>query len=189
MATNINLVSPEGEKKSLLTGKAALFFSILLVVLVLGVYGAISYLGKNYTAEKNQIETEVQAEKAKMEGPAYAALADFQERIDLLDKIIDDHAYWDEYLKNLSKYVLPEVRFTEFTGGEKEDSVSVKGIAPNFEVLSRGIILLQEYPGVDAIEFKSANEKTGADSQAGIEFELAMTMNKSALKSNSAGAK
>lgn len=189
MVTNINLVSPENENKMPLSGRATLLFSAALVVLILGIYGAISYLEKKYVSEKNRLETEIQAEKAKMNSPGFAALADFQERLDLLGKIIGDHAYWDEYLKRLSKYILPEIRLTDFSSGEKADTITLKGVAPNFEALSRGIILLQKSPEVESIEFKSAGEKTETEGQTGIDFELAVKANKDAFKTDFSGTK
>ncbi|MDI6777603.1 MAG: PilN domain-containing protein [Patescibacteria group bacterium] len=190
MTANINLVSPENENKPAMSGKAMLFLSIGLVVLTLAVYGAISFMGKNYSDKKASLESDIQVEKAKMSSPNYAALADFQDRIYLLGKIVDDHAYWDKYLKELSKYVLPEIRFSELSGGEKEDVFSIKGIASNFETLSRGIMLLQKFPGISSVEFKGASEKTDVNgSQSGIEFELTATADGKYLQGNSAEAR
>jgi len=186
MVTNINLVTPESEKKPLLTGKASLALSVGLVILMLGVYGALSYLKWKYSSEKQDTETQIQDEKNKMSGPNYAAVSDFQERLDVLSKVVDDHSYWDAFLKSFSKYILPEVRLTSVSWDEKKNAMEVKGIAPNFEVLSREIILLQKFSGAGSVEFKNAGEKAaGENSQGGISFELDVKIEKNILNGKS----
>lgn len=190
MVTNINLVSPENANKSMLTGKATLFLSLGLVVLVLAAYAAINFAGQRYLSQKSVLENEIQAEKAKMSGSNYAALADFQGRIDLLGKIVDDHVYWDLYLKELGKYVLPEIRFQNVSGNEKGDGITIRGIASNFEALSRGMILLEKFPGISSVEFKGASEKSGGEGGSpGVEFNLTAVVNGKYLKETLAGSR
>lgn len=188
MVTNINLVSPDSGSKSIFSGKATLVLSISLVFLVLVAYGAIYIVTKNYSSKRAAFESEIQLENAKMMSPEYASMADFQEKATLLGKIVDDHAYWDNYLKELSKFVLPEIRFSKIMGNEKGNDLAIKGIATNFDSLSKGMILLQRFPGISSIEFKRAAEKSGSDgSQSGIEFDLTAAVNADFLEGNPAG--
>ena len=186
MVSNINLVAPESEKKPLLTGKASLALSVSLIILALGVYGVASYLKCRYLSEKQNVEAQIQDEKSKMSGSNYAAVSDFQERMDILDKVIGDHTYWDAFLKDFSKYVLPEVRLTSLSWNENKNAMEVKGIAPNFDVLSREIILLQKFSGAGSVEFKSASEKAaGEDTQGGINFILSVKVDENTLSKGS----
>lgn len=184
MVTNINLVSPESEKKPILTGKASLTLAVIFLVIALAVYGAVSYLSGRYLAEKQDLEAQIQNEKSKLSGPNYTTVTDFQERVTLLGKILGNHYYWNDYLKSLSKYVLPEVRLSKFDGDNEKNSASIRGVAPNYDVLARELILLQKFPGVSSVEFQSASED-----QSGVQFNLNVVLNKEALKRNLAGGK
>jgi hypothetical protein len=186
MVTNINLVSQESENKSMLTGKSTLFVSITLVILSIIAYGAVNYLGKNYASKAASQETEIQAEKAKLSSPNYKALADFQERNVLIGKIVDDHSTYEGYFTELSKYILPDLRVTQISISEDDSSLSLSGITQNYETLSRGIILLQKFPGVSSVEFKNAGaSKSNDESQGGLSFSLSAKINKSSLKASS----
>jgi Tfp pilus assembly protein PilN len=183
MVTNINLAAPENEKKTMLTGKAALVLSILLVLLTLFVFGAVSYFKNSYSVQAAQAESDINKEKAIMSGKTYSELFDFQERLTLLDGVLGNHSYWDSFLKNFSQYIIPDVHLTGLTFNDKDKTLNIKGIASNFEVLSREIILLKSYPGADSIEFKNASESTqSGDGQSGVSFELNIKTNPSVLK-------
>lgn len=184
MVTNINLVSPESEKKTTLTGKTSLTLAVGLLATTLAVYGAMVYLSGRYSAEKQDLESQIQNGKSELGGPNYANVADFQGRIVLLGKVLENHYYWNDYLKSLSKYVLPEVRLSKFNADSEKKSVDISGIAPNYDVLARELILLQRFPGASSVEFRGASE-----SEKGIQFNLSIALNKEALKKNLAGGK
>lgn len=178
MVTNINLVSPEGEEKRKFSGKLALFISVGLVVVILVAYGAISIFNRKFSSEQKNLDIQIQDEKTRISGTTYASIADFQERLNLLEKIIADHPYWNDYVKNFSRYLLPDVRLSSFSGSLGEGKISIKGVAPSYEVLSRQIILLQKFPGAKSVEFKNSSGAT----QGGIDFGLEITVNEEAFK-------
>ena len=181
MVTNINLAAPESQNKINLTGKASLFLSLFLLLLAIGIYGGVSFLSSYYLNGKNQIENKIQAESARISGPAYAEVTDFQERLSLIDKIIEDHVYFDSYIKNFSKYVLPEVRLTSFDWKGEDSELALSGIATNFDTLSRELILLKNSPIIQSVEFKSATESSGTEGQSGVKFDLTAKIKKEAL--------
>lgn len=181
MVTNINLVSSESEKKASLTGKTTLILSALLLLLTIGIFAAVSFLSNYYLREKEQVESQIQTESAKISGPEYAEMADFQERLNLVDKILGDHIYFDSCLKNFSKYILPEVRLTEFNWKGEGNEIAVSGITTNFDTLSRELILLKNSPIIQSVEFKNAMESLSAEGQSEITFGLTAKMKKEAL--------
>ncbi len=182
MATNINLIAPESRSKTAFSGKFSIILSMVIVVLALGAYGVIIFLSAKYASADRTAQAGIQSERDKMSGPAFAAVADFQNRLDILDKVIGDHYQWNVFLKSFSKYVLPEVRLKSLAWDEKDDKLNVKGVAPNFDALSREIILLQKFTGAGTVEFKQAGEGTSAEvSQGGINFELNVKVNRDSL--------
>jgi len=185
MVTNINLAAPEAKsEKTLLTGKLALVLAVLLVLLTLLVFGAILYFKNSYSSQAGQIESDIKQEKAKMSTATYSDLFDYQERLTLLDGVLNGHGYWDSFLKNFSQYVIPDVHLTSLSLDKKDMALNLKGVASNFDVLSREIILLKSYPGIDSVEFKNASEGTAASGggQNGVNFELNIKTNQSVLK-------
>lgn len=183
MVTNINLVAPEAKDKSLITRKSTLILSISAVLLVLVVFGAVLYFKNSYSTQVEQTEKDIAQEKSKLTGNTYSDLFYFQERLALLDDILGNHSYWDIFLKNFSKYVIPNVRLTSLSFDNKDMKIGINGIASNFEVLSREMILLKSYPGADSVEFKSATENIASEGgQSGVNFELDIKTNQSVFK-------
>jgi Tfp pilus assembly protein PilN len=181
MVTNINLAAPEGEKKTLLTGKTSLVLSVVLLLITVGAYVGVIFLSGYYLGKKNQIENQVQTEKARISGPEYAEVSDFQERLNLLDKVLEDHVYFDNYVKSFSKYILPETRLSSFEWKGDTSEITIAGTTTNFDTLSKELILLKNSPIVQSVEFKSATESKSAEGQSGVTFGLTAKIKKEEL--------
>jgi hypothetical protein len=186
MASNIDLASPEMAEKKSISGKSALVFSVFLLVIVFAIFLVLTFLKSKYSADDKAISDQISQEQSKISGATFADIFDFQARLDSAGKIIDDHAYWDSTAKRMSSYVIPEVKLTSFSG--KKDStgsgtIEISGIASNLDALSRELILLKDFPGLDSLEFKNAGESQGqADQPGGIKFDASLKMNKSAFQ-------
>lgn len=185
MVTNINLVSPESVNKSSLTGRSSFLLSIILIVIVASAYGVILYFTRSYTDQNKDLEKSIETEKKKLSGDNYTALFDFQDRLVMLDKIIADHTYWDVFLREFSRYVIPEVTLTKLHYNEKEGILEATGIATNYESLSRELMLLRDYPGTVSVDFKNSKEETAnSKSPGGISLDVEIKLDKSVLKNN-----
>jgi hypothetical protein len=183
MATNINLVVQETENKTLLTGKSALVLSIVLVLVTLLAYGAVLFFKGRYVAQAALLDNSIAQERLTMSGPAYTDLFDFQERLTLLNGVLDNHGYWDSFLRDFSKYIIPDVHLTNLSFDEGSGTLKLQGVALNMEVLSREAILLKDYPGAESVEFNSAVESAGgADGESGVIFMLDIKTNPSVFK-------
>lgn len=186
MASNMDFSSPEVAEKKSLTGKSALIFSALLLVIVFAIFLVLTFLKSKYSADDKAISGQISAEQSKIGGVTFADIVDFQTRLDSAGKIIDDHAYWDSMAKRMSSYVIPEVKLTNFSG--KKDltgagTIDISGIASNLDALSRELILLKGFPNLDSLEFKNAGESQGQTGQpGGVKFDASLKMNKSAFQ-------
>jgi len=176
MITNINLAAPESKKKTILSGRLSLILSGVILALAIGSYGAIIFLANYYSNQKRQVDNQIQIKNAKISGAEFVEQTDFQERLNLLDKILRDHFSFDGYLKNFSKYVLPEVHLTSLSWENSENKVTVLGIADNFDVLSRQLVLLKNSPIVQSLEFKNAAQSSSAENQKGVTFGLSVKL-------------
>ena len=187
MVTNINLSSPEVAEKRSLTGKSALILSVVLFVIVMAAYAAVFFLEKSYANQEKEIEAAIIEKQSEIQGPAFTDALDFQERLNLLDKVVDDHSYWDGLFVKMGSYIIPEVRLDKFSGtkdGAGGGLVEISGIATSMDALSRELILLKSFPGVDSFEFKQAGEKVSqaSDKPGGISFGASLKMNKSSFQ-------
>jgi hypothetical protein len=183
MVTNINLVAPETGNKPAISGKSALMLSILLVFIVSLAYGAFFYFKNSYAAQNKELQKSIEGEKKKLNGDNYFNLFDFQERLVMLDKIVADHSYWDSFLKDFSRYIIPEVTLTKITYNEKEGILTITGYATNYESLSRELILLRSYPGAKSIDFRNSSEESETSkSPGGVSLKVEMTLDKSVLR-------
>ncbi|MDD3487462.1 MAG: hypothetical protein PHF35_03755 [Candidatus Moranbacteria bacterium] len=131
------------------------------MAVVFGLYLFLKGMESRYVSQNENVLSQIETEKSKMNSPEFAEIIDFQNRLNLLDKIIDDHGYWDNMLKNMSGYIIPEARFSSISG-KKEDggdiSISIAGIAPNIDAVSRELILLQSFPDLSSLEFENIGE-------------------------------
>jgi Tfp pilus assembly protein PilN len=168
MVTNINFTTPEDKEKIGFSGKISLILSGLLLVLALGIYAVISLFSASYAKQEKETESQIQSENAKIAGAEFTESADFQQRLNLLDKVLEDHFSFDSQLKNFSKYILPEVRLTDFSWEEGENKIVFSGTAPNFDVLSRQLILLKNAPIVQSVEFKKTDQSASTEEQKGM---------------------
>ncbi len=187
MVTNINLSSPEVAEKRTLTGKSALILSIVLLAIVAAAYAAIIFLKSRYESQEKKVSAAIAEKQGEMKGSSFSDALDFQERLNLLDKVVDDHPYWDGLFVKMGSYMIPEVRLDKFSGtkdGAGGGLVEITGTAANMDALSRELILLKDLPGIDSFEFKQAGEKVvqGTDQQSGILFSVDLKMNQSAFQ-------
>jgi len=180
MVTNINLVAPEEEKKTALSGKTTIVLSFSLLLAVLAVWLVLAQISRGYQSQQISTENQIQQEKNKISGQDYAALADFQERVDLLNRIIPDHSYFDVYLRNFSQYLLPGVSLINFKWDSSGDKVTLQGTSPSFDSLSKALILLKKYPNLASVELKNASEALSQNGSVGISFEIDAVVNKTA---------
>lgn len=187
MVTNINLSSPEVAEKRSLTGKSALILSVVLLAVVAAAYATIIFLKSRYESQEKKVSAAIAEKQGEMKGSSFSDALDFQERLNLLDKVVDDHSYWDGLFVKMGSYIIPEVRLDKFSGkkdGAGGGIVEISGIATSMDALSRELILLKSFPGVDSFEFKQAGEKIGqgTDQQSGISFVASLKINKSSFQ-------
>lgn len=186
MVTNINLTSPEISEKKSFSGKAVLISSFVILAVVITIYGALSFLNSRYAAEEIKLAGEISQEEGMISGTKFADIFDFHDRLNLADKVIDDHAYWDNLLKRMSAYVIPEVRLSKFSGqkdGSGGGTIEITGTAPSLDVISRELILLKDFPNLDSLEFKNAGQGTGSGGQPGeLTFVASLKINKAAFQ-------
>jgi hypothetical protein len=186
MVSNINLTSPEATEKKSLTGKPALIFSSLLLVAIFAILFGLVFLKSRYVVQGQETDTKITQEQEKIKGPIFADVLDFQGRLNLLDKAIDDHGYWDTLLKKMGSYVIPEVRFENLSGTRDLSGgglIDIKGTTANLDSLSRELILLKSFPDADSLEFKGASETSGqGEGQSGISFNASLKIKKSAFQ-------
>lgn len=182
MTTNINLSSTESSEKKPATGKLALVLSLALLLVAFSVLFALVFFKSRYNGQIMQTENEIAQEQSKLKDASYADMMNFQEGLNLLDEVIGDHAYWDRLLVNIAPYVIGEVRFESFSGKINSEGgavVEVKGTAASLEALSRELILLKNFPGLDSLEFK---ETSANISQSGVQFGMDLKVNKKAFE-------
>ena len=183
MVTNINLSSPEIVEKKSLTGKSALILSLVLLVFVVTVYAAVIFLKGRYVSQGKAIDTAIAEKKSEISGTAFSDAIDFQEKLNLLDKVVDDHPYWDGLLVKMGSYIIPEVRLDKLSGKRDQAGgglIEISGTAASLDALARELILLKSFPGLDSFEFKNAGQGTGQ--QGGISFSASLKMNKSSFQ-------
>jgi hypothetical protein len=186
MVTNINLVSPEEEKKSSLSGKNILVLSASILIVVFALLAVVVFLKNKYLADEKQASAQVEQQQNLLSGKEYLEIADFQSRLNLIEKIIGDHSYWDVFLKKMSGYVIPDTKLGSFSG--KMDStglatVDVAGMATNNDTASRELILLKDFPGASSLEFGKMGIDAGqAEGQSAVLFGASLKIEKKAFQ-------
>jgi hypothetical protein len=182
MVTNIDFTSPEASEKKSFSGKTALIISGVLLVFVSLALAGLLFMKNRYVSQQKEIEAEISLEQDKIKGSEFTDVLDFQDRLNLLDKTISNHSYWDALLLQLGSYVIPEVRFEKFSGEASSSGgskINITGAAGNLDSLSRELILLKSFPGLDSLEFKGASDNPGG---GGVSFDVSLKVNKSVFQ-------
>jgi hypothetical protein len=183
MVTNINLSSSEIEKKPALTGKSTLIISIFLLVAAIVIYGVLVFLRDKYTKDAEQVKSAIEQGKKELSGSDYADVADFQERLNLLDGIISSRFSWSRFIPEFGKYVLPEVKLNSFSPAE--GSLPISGTASSYEAVFREINLLKKLSGVELVELNDASEAVVKEGEsARISFKADLKLNKKTFMEN-----
>ncbi len=160
----------------------ALVLSAVLLIVAFSVLGGLIFLNNKYNRQGMQTDQEIAQEQNKMRNESYAELINFQEGLNLLDKAVDDHVYWDKLLLSISPYVIPEVHLESFSGKINPGGsalIEISGVAVNLEALSRELILLKNFPGLDSLELKEAGASAG---QSGVQFNAELKISQKAFE-------
>ncbi len=176
----INFSSGEIKKERLaVSGKISLIISLTVILIVIATYLVLAILNKSEIAKKEKLENLYSETKFGFENnPQYVEMVNFQNKLKILSQIAGDHFYWNNFLSEISQYILPEVYLKEISAGSGK--VSMKGLATNFEAITKQLQLLQSYSGVESVELIRAAENTG-QTEGGITFEIDVIPAKSTL--------
>lgn len=186
MVTNINLSSPEETEKKSFSGKSALVLSAAILFALVASLLVLNFLKGKYTADGQSITMQITQEQNKINEGGLVDVLDFEGRLNLLEKVADGHGYWDNLLKKMGAYVLPEVKLTKFSGARDADGsgrIELSGTAANLDALSRELLLLKSFPDLVSLEFKDATEGAGQSGQpAGVSFNASLKISQSAFQ-------
>ena len=160
----INLLKNELQGKGIFSfasfgpkGLVPLYTALGILVFELLVYGGMVYYGKNL--DKKALEYEQQAAAVDMEigkvDKDRRAAVSFQQRLNNLQVLLNNHQFWFEVMDELAKYTVKTVQFEAMQAAPCESKISIMGSVPSYTELGKFLIGLRQSPRILDLDLKT----------------------------------
>lgn len=152
--------------------KALPWFSLLLIVLVLGAYFLFDYQGKkteNLLEEKKQ---EIARNQAPEQIELEKRVLGFQKRIDDVILLLKAKEKTSDSLKFLETYVHPKIYFNNLSIDFESRTLIIDGSSNDFTSLGQQIFAFQKDPFIEKVELSSVGLSDQGDVKFSIELFL-----------------
>jgi hypothetical protein len=138
---NINLSSGEMEKAPAIelgNGGQVAIFSALIVVLLL--YGGELLYGRKLTSDIDKVKTEYESGSKIISGPEAATVSDFDKRLTLAKKEVDQGRNIRENLEKIEKAIIPGVYLSSFKFDDKANTITLDCVGDGYNLAAKQIL-------------------------------------------------
>lgn len=165
---NINLAthSYAADRKSVSYSVGLTVTFVVLVVLLIG-YGAILFIDKNTQAKSAEADSQYAAEYQKLI-TSNKDVVDFQNRLIIAKDLVVQEGVGYSSLPAVEKAMIPGVYLADFNYDQAQKTISVTGVADNFDMLAKQILSFKESKYFAEVSAGS----TTLDQNGKVEFEL-----------------
>ena len=170
-----------GKKKS----KSFYGVSFLIIVIAALIYGILWYYHFTVKKQVDQVRVQIAEEQKKIDaiGEEAQKFLSFKQRLDTLDKILNERAVaWSYFLEQLTKFTVSGVYYSSLTVG-KEGKVNLSGEAKSAGDIARLLVSLQNKPPENSTPFDNVelHSSVSYGSEA-VPFSISLNLQKSALQ-------
>ncbi len=169
LKTAESIAREKAEKKgSSLTSMVA---GIIVLVLTFGFYGFYTYKVSELEKEKEEIETQIDNKKAKLDGKNVLALYDFQRRLLDIKEVLGERLDQDKLFNEVEKYTLKETQYQKLSEEIKGEEVtlSVVFFVPDHNTISKQ---LEAYSGITGL--KDVSLLSSSRNEQGVEAKISI---------------
>lgn len=141
---NINLATEDISRKNSSPMGKGLFFSIILLVLVIVLYGGLLITNKILSSKISEAENEYNIEYDKFLSGDGNEIIDFESRSQEAEKIITEGKSAADILSQVEKTMIPSVYVNSFKYDKNKNTISLICVADSFQTMSKQILSFKQ---------------------------------------------
>lgn len=141
---NLNLAKEDivEEKTGIISG--SLVISIILLVLVGGLYGALKYYNKDVTSKIDEVTSQYNVEYQKFLSGNANEIIDFKNRTDIASALLDDDRPMNNVMAQIESSILPVVYLESLTYDKDKETITLSGVADSFNTVAKQILSFKQ---------------------------------------------
>ena len=162
---NINLATEDITKKNPNAMGTGLIVSIVILILVFVLYGALLITNRVLSSKIEGVKGEYDIEYNKFLAGNGNEIIDFKNRSDAAEKIIAENKSMADVLSQVEKSMLPAVYLTSFKYDKSKQTISLNCIGDSFQTVAKQILSFKQnnyfsgvIPGRSSISGKENNK-------------------------------
>ncbi|MCX6737814.1 MAG: hypothetical protein NTY11_00060 [Candidatus Parcubacteria bacterium] len=144
------------------------WFSLLLIVIVVGAYFLLDYQGKKTENLLKEKKDEIARSQTPEQTELQQRVLGFQKKIDDVISLLKDREKVSDSLKFLETYVHPKIYFNHLTIDFVGRALNIDGSSNDFTSLGQQIFAFQQDPFIKNVELSSV----GLSDQGDIRFSI-----------------
>lgn len=148
------------------------WFSLLLIVVVIGAYFLFDYQGRKAEKLLEQTKEEIAKNQTPEQAELQKTVLGFQKRIDDVILLLGEKEKASDSLKFLETYVHPEVYFNYLSIDFKGRALSLDGVSSDFTSLGQQIFAFQQDPFIESVELSNV----GLSDQGDVKFAIKLLL-------------
>lgn len=133
------------------------FFSLILLISVVGGYFAIGHLQTKALENLSQIKQAIAETQSSENKEAKKRVEKAKEKIDTFSVLINEHQEATKVFSLLEKDVHPGVYFTSFSADTEDSNIVVSGLAKNFQSLGQQIFIFEADPVIEEVSLSGVS--------------------------------
>ena len=155
-------IASESVKRKPPSFDAGFIFSVVLLVIVLGVWGGLRYFMMDTDKKIATLDAQIQESDALLHGDKVDKVLAFDLKRENIEKNFDNHADIDENLRTLENLIVPNVRLTKYEYDHGAGSVVISGVTSDYKYLAQQLISLKTQSQFESMRVASiSNSDTG----------------------------
>lgn len=135
-------------------GKGLIAITVVLLLSVAAWRGLV-FWEQRIGGEIAAVETETARIRANFQGEQADRVADFQFRLDIIEKSLRDKVRPADMLRSLETLILPGADLSEYVFDAKDRSIAIAGEADSFLIVAQQMAILKRTPGFASLSVES----------------------------------
>lgn len=151
-----------------------MYFTVGVLIFIVAIWVGLVFYEKKLVGSIVTIQGAINENRQYFSGNDLNDVADFQYRLDLISKNLDEQIYPSDMLRSLESVILPAVVLSQYEFDAKTSSVAIKGSADSFRSVVQQMVLMKRLPNFQSLSVKNVSHANSG----GVDFEFLLTLSK-----------
>ena len=142
--SNINLATGETPRNNSRTSKSGLLISVIVLILLICLYGALLFINKKVSAQISSVQNQYKTEYGKLLAGDGNNIIDFENRSKVARKLISQNKPVSVSFSQIENSLLPSVYLTSYKYDKKKGIIALNCVGDNFNTVAKQILSFKE---------------------------------------------